>query len=234
MRTAVVDTPTVSPKERTTLARIRDKITDRLRTGVYAKHLSYGLRRDLAAEFPTPNARIPVSIRPLREEDVQVLFPADQSHLAETERQELGWRLSFLRSGISRCFVAVDERNGEPCYFQWLIGPEENARLEPLKQFHRLAPDEALLENAYTPVHYRSKGIMPAAMARIAEFARESGLRYVTTFVGVENTPSLKGCMKAGFHPCLVRKQTVLGFNTIRFVDVSEMRADDARRQLVP
>jgi hypothetical protein len=170
---------------------LKAKIARRLGTGLYARRLSYGLRRDLEVDFSAPKARIPMVIRPLIDTDVPVLFPEDQSHLPAGERLELSWRKSFLESGISRCFVAVDERNSEPCYFQWLIGPEENGRLAPLKLFPRLAPDEALLENAYTPVHYRAKGVMPAAMARIAEFARDAGLRYVMTFVGVENTPSL-------------------------------------------
>jgi RimJ/RimL family protein N-acetyltransferase len=181
-------------------------------------------------DFSAPKARIPLAIRPLTDADVPVLFPQDQSHLDANERLELSWRKSFLDSGISRCFVAMDERNGEPCYFQWLIGPEENARLAPLKLFPRLAPDEALLENAYTPVHYRGKGVMPAAMARIAERARDAGLRYVVTFVGQENTPSLKGCIKAGFYPSLLRHQTHWGFDTGRIVDFEPMTATDPRR----
>lgn len=235
MKTAVADrSPVSSGAEKKTVGNLRDRIAKRLETGFYAKHFSYGLRRDLHVAFPAPAARIPLSIRPIADEDVPVLFPSDQSHLDEKERLELGWRKSFLDSGISRCFVAVDERNGEPCYFQWLIGPDENARLAPLKQFHRLAQDEALLENAYTPVRYRAKGIMPAAMALIAERAAESGLRYVTTFVGVENTPSFKGCVKAGFYPCLLRRQTSLAFDTFRLVDIQEMAADDPRRNPKP
>lgn len=209
---------------------LRLRVTRRLRVGLYARHLSYGLRRDLDVEFTPPAARIPISVRELVDADVPVLFPADQSHLGENERLELSWRRAFLDSGVTRCFVAVDERNGEPCYFQWLIGPEENARLAPLKQFHRLADDEMLLENAFTPVHYRAKGIMPAAMARIAELARSRSARYVTTFVGEENTPSLKGCMKAGFSPHLVRRQVNLAFDTIRLLHIAEMSADDPRR----
>ena len=232
MKTAVAELSPLSLED--TVEPLRSKIVRRLKAGLYAKHQSYGLRRDLDVAFTAPKARIPLSIRPLADRDVPVLFPADQSALDDKERLELGWRKAFLDSGISQCFVAVDDRNGEPCYFQWLIGPEENDRLAPLKQFHRLAPDEALLENAYTPVHYRAKGIMPAAMAQIAEFARDSGLRYVTTFVGVENTPSLKGCMKAGFHINLTRRQTHYAFDMIRLLAVQEMAPDDPRRDLTP
>lgn len=213
-------------------ARLRSKIARRLKTGLYARHFSFGLRRDLDVEFAAPAAKIPISVRELSDADLPVLFPTDQSHLDEGDRLELSWRKAFLDSGFTRCFVAVDERNGEPCYFQWLIGPEQNAQLAPLKQFHRLADDEALLENAFTPKHYRGMGIMPAAMARIAERARDHGLRYVTTFVGDENIPSLKGCARAGFSPHLVRYQTNLAYDTIRLLRVEEMPAGDPRRNL--
>ena len=49
-------------------------------------------------------------------------------------------------------WVAVGDRDGSPCYVQWLIGPGENA----LRTFSTLAPGEALLENAYTPVSHRA------------------------------------------------------------------------------
>ncbi len=76
--------------------------------------------------------------------------------------------------------------------------------------------DEALLENAYTPVNYRGMGIMAAAMALIAERAAEFDARYVLTFVGVDNIASLKGCERAGFLPYLVRKQEQYCFNLVR------------------
>ena len=72
--------------------------------------------------------------------------------------------------------------------------------------FPVLAPDQALLEGAFTPESHRGKGIMPRAMALIAEGARNLGARYVITFVAEENIPSLKGCKRAGFVPCMLRK----------------------------
>ncbi len=49
-----------------------------------------------------------------------------------------------------------------------------------------LPPNEALLEGAYTPASHRGLGIMPAAMALIAEKAETIGARYVITFVAPE------------------------------------------------
>lgn len=228
MKSAVVKSSLLSLNRQSLMERLRSKVGTRFKKGLHARHLSYGLRRDLDIAFTAPKARIPISVRPLVDEDVAILFPADPSAIDDKEQTELNWRKAFLESNIGQCFVAVDERNGEPCYFQWLIGPRDNDRLAPLKMSHRLADDEALLENAYTPVHYRAKGIMPAAMAHIAERARESSLRYVTTFVGVENTPSLKGCVKAGFQPCLIRQQTSFAFDTVRLIEVRNMAPEDA------
>jgi hypothetical protein len=41
-----------------------------------------------------------------------------------------------------------------------------------------LSPDEALLEGAFTPESHRGQGIMPQAMASIAEKAKDLGARY--------------------------------------------------------
>jgi hypothetical protein len=56
---------------------------------------------------------------------------------------------------------------------------------------HALAGDEALL-----------------AMARIAAEAQRFGVRWVLTFVGEENTASIKGCNRAGFLPYVTRHES--------------------------
>jgi RimJ/RimL family protein N-acetyltransferase len=62
-----------------------------------------------------------------------------------------------------------------------------------------------MLEYAFTPEAYQGKGIMPAAMARIAEKAADFGAQRVITFVDRENVPALKGCQRSGFRPYLLR-----------------------------
>jgi hypothetical protein len=44
-------------------------------------------------------------------------------------------------------------------------------------------------------------------LPRITERAADTGARYVHTFVGIENMPSLKGCVRAGFPPHQWRTQ---------------------------
>ena len=114
--------------------------------------------------------------------------------------------MSFLGEEIPTCYVAVTQA-GAPCYMQWLISSEYNDSI--LSRFNHvfplLAPDEALLENAFTPEAYRGLGIMSFAMAHIAKKAESLNARWVITFVEKDNVPSLKGCKKAGFVPYLLR-----------------------------
>ena len=194
------------------LTELRHSLQNRLSTRFREQTLAYGLRRDLAVPLEAPKAKIPIEIRPAQESDAPLLFPEDQSGLPPAERLELAWRRSHFEARIPTCYVAVDPRSGAPCYFQWLMGPDQNEFIRSLGLCPLLKPDEAILENAYTPVQYRGYGIMAAAMALIAERGTALGARYVYTYVGQDNIPSLKGCARAGFSPHLVRDRTTWGF----------------------
>ena len=168
--------------------------------------ISLGLARDLAVAFPAPAAKVPISIRPLRDADWAVLFDLDAPGIATEERQLRANRLELARERTGSPFVAVTAE-GEPCYVQWLFTPAENERMRSFFNdvFPRLEPGEMLLEGAFTPEAHRGKGIMPAAMAQIADRAAAMGASRVLTFVTEDNIPSLKGCAKAGFTPYVRR-----------------------------
>lgn len=186
---------------------------------IYERRTTFGLRRDLQVPLTLPKAKIPISIREFAASDVAALFPEHQATLTRKEKIELAVRRAHFEAAIPTCYVAVDQRDGSPCYFQWLMGPRQNDKIQsffPKRWFPVLAPDVALLENAYTPVHYRGNGIMSAAMALIAERAADIGARYVITFVESNNVPSLRGCAKSGFSPYLVRDEARYLFNLAR------------------
>ncbi|AWN34712.1 GNAT family N-acetyltransferase [Methylobacterium radiodurans] len=186
---------------------------------LYATRVTIGLRRDLDAPSPAPAAKIPIEVRPLHDADLPHLFPEDRGGLNRKERLELGTRRFHLRSGIPTCWVALDRRTGIPCYMQWLMGASHNRLIQqtfPPRWFPELAPDEALLENAYTPAAYRGQGIMSCAMALIAERAAGIGARSVITFVENANVASLRGCAKAGFAPYLARVERRALLDTVR------------------
>jgi GNAT superfamily N-acetyltransferase len=178
-----------------------------LRERLHSRVPATGLRRDLTVPFPAPSGKIPLQVRQIRPGDIDALLavgPDPDEQLLE--QRAIQTRL--LEAGLGTCYVAVDEHD-RPCYMQLLIGPADNERLQRFFQgsMPQLAPDEALLEGAYTNPGYRGKGVMAAAMARIAEHAEDLGARYVLTFVHDDNIASLKGCERAGFTPHVHREE---------------------------
>jgi len=211
------------------VATLRRRVESRLKLGLSLRSMSYGLRRDLNVPIEHPSAKIPISVRPMRDEDLDILLP-DDPLLPEQERMEANWRRGFARNVGGGGFVAIDERDGSPAYMQWLLSPAQNDFIARLKTFPLLQADEALLENAYTPPSHRGLGIMSAAMALIAERAADFGARYVMTFVGHDNVPSLKGCRRAGFDPDMVHHRHDSLFGVIRRNSFEKMAAEDPRR----
>jgi len=223
--------PTINPVADAAhrLQQMRIRIAGRFRLGLRFESTRYGLRRDLAIPFPAPDAKIPISVRPLAEADLPILL-AVNADTSEADRFEITWRQAFAAKRLAGGYVAVDERDGRPCYVQWLFGAADNDFIRSLHGFPELAPDEALLENAYTPASHRGLGIMPAAMARIAEKAATIGARYVITFVEQNNIPSLKGCQRCGFAPDLEHKLARFGFGLFRTDSFTKLADDDPRR----
>ena len=185
---------------------------------IHDQRVFYALARDLEIPLVAPQAKIPIRVREMQPSDVPALFDGDPAMMSRKERIEMQTRRAHLDARIPTCYVAEDERNGAPCYFQWLMGPQQNDKIQaffPPGCFPVLKHDEALLENAYTPVAYRGNGIMSAAMALIAERAAELGCRFVTTYVERDNVASLKGCKRSGFMPFQERVESRYLFNLV-------------------
>lgn len=230
MATAAIHNPGKLPQSFTDKAsQLGARIAGRLRLGLRFSVTRYGLRRDLSAAFTPPKAKIPISIRPLAAADLPKLLRITPETTPE-DRMEITWRRAFAEKHLAGGYVAIDERDGSPCYVQWLFGAKDNAFVQSLGGFPRLAADEALLENAYTPASHRGLGIMPEAMSRIAEQAATFGARSVMTFVEVNNIPSLKGCQRCGFAPDLVHSLTRYGFGMFRRDTFTRLPDGDARR----
>lgn len=193
-----------------------------LRKRITSHSVSFGLQRDLEKEFHAPSANIDIEIRPLRKEDVADLL--DTKNDPSINPRIIANQQNMVNANIPTCYVAVTTDN-KPCYMQWLIGNNENEKIEKYFKgvFPPLKKQEALLEGAYSNPAYRGMRIMPMAMALIAEKAADMNARWVNTFVDVTNIPSLKGCQRSGFVPYLLRKDRWFLFRrTITFHPVSE------------
>jgi RimJ/RimL family protein N-acetyltransferase len=173
----------------------------------YREWSAYGLRREIAQGISIPEAKIPISVRELRDSDISSLFENGANRRSRRERLEISRRIGLIAERIPTPYVAVDQIKDRACFLQWLIAPSSNRELNAIfkGRFPQLASDEALLEFAFTPERYRGNGIMPQAMALIAEQGVHFGARSVVTYVLRDNTPALKGCDKAGFQPFVVR-----------------------------
>jgi RimJ/RimL family protein N-acetyltransferase len=201
-------------------AELRAKVARRIALGPYAEQVSIGLRRDLSVAVEPPAVRIPISLRDFREDDLAALFPAGGDAAARSERTDVEWRLRASAHGIlpSRCYVVVDDRSGRPRHIQWLTGPGYGHAIRRAGALPVLADDEAMLENAFTPVEYRGLGLMAAAVHLIAERARVLGKRHLLAFVDAGNVASLKAAGRAGLTPWSTRTRRQFGFGFIRTV----------------
>lgn len=206
---------------------LRARVASRLKLGPFWQATRFGLRRDLRIPLERKPAKIPISVREALPADLSSSLLAGAGD-DPAETLEIARRLDFAKKQSGQCFIAIDESNGLPCYMQWLIGPEDAQRLGG---FPPLAPNEALLENAYTPVSYRGLGIMAEAMALIAERALDWRCRYVLTFVEQDNIGSLKGCQRAGFDLHMHHHRTRIGFGLIKRDRFETLAEKDLRRK---
>jgi GNAT superfamily N-acetyltransferase len=193
---------------------------------LYSDSASVGLRRDLRAPHAAPTAKVPIQVRPLAPDDKLSWLDVREPGLSDDQVYARLGQTRMLRSDIRTCHVAVDP-DGRACYMQWLILSSQSDRVRAFfgNLYPPLAPDEALLEGAYTPEAYRGQGIMAAAMARIAERADQFGARWVVTFVGEDNAASLKGCARAGFVPYVRRHERFRLFR--RYVSFTPVSPDE-------
>jgi len=183
-------------------------IARRVKERLWSTREAIGFRRDLALPLTAPEAKLPLDIVELGPDELPGMLDADLAGASALDILECASRRALWQRHFGRCFVARAP-DGQACFLQWLFDHRDNAAIAAhfSGAFPVLAEGEALLEGAYTPAAFRGQRIMPAAMARIAERAADTGARYVHTFVGIDNMPSLKGCVRAGFPPHQWRTQ---------------------------
>ncbi|MEO3997632.1 N-acetyltransferase [Mesorhizobium sp. CAU 1732] len=215
-----------------TLNQLGQRIRGRLKPQLATRIERYGLRRDLTVPVEPLNAKIPLSCRRMTASDVEALLPDDVSALSRSDQLEVTWRRIFIdKVGIANGSVAVDERDGTPCYVQWLFGHADNHLVRRVGGFPDLGPEDALLENAYTPRSYRGLGVLPVAGNILTEKAVEFGARYVHTFIGVANRAALKGARRIGYEPHMLHTQRFRLFGLLKDDHFDIMQPDDPRRR---
>lgn len=170
------------------------ELLSRLAKIFYSTSQVYVLRKDLKAPLvPRPEAKIPITVRPLQ--------PSDMAQI-EVEHPT-GLLTGFLRAGLPQCYVALT-KDQEICFLQWLITPENREKIRSIRfrRMHGFDDDTVMMEYSYTFKRFRGLGIMALAVAMVAE--EEKRARWAVTYVDRTNIPALRGCRAAGFVPYLV------------------------------
>lgn len=173
-----------------------------------SEHEALGLRRDLAVEVPVPPSAAGLLAREWRPGDAPHLLGPDAS-LPAAEKADREVRRRMLAAGIGTPLVVAGP-DDVPVYLQWVFtaADDDDVRAHFGAAFPRIGPGSALLENLYVPSAHRGRGLAGAGLVRVAEHVRDRyGARECTTFVGVDNTPSLKAVARAGFVPHVRRVQ---------------------------
>jgi len=161
---------------------------------IYSENVSYGLKRDLNVEIPTPPSLLKLSFRPYRDEDAPY-FELDKNNHGILDKQ------------IDYCFVAT--KDDVPVYRVWIMDASQNDKIKEFwgDSFPPLKSNEALVENSFTVPKYRGFGIMPYAMKIIAEKGLDFGVDTVIIYTAIDHIVSLRAGDYAGYHPFNLRKE---------------------------
>ena len=184
-----------------------DSIVARLARRIWSSQDSFGLACALD-DLPEPRAaRIPVKME-AQEPATFTGFVKEQQHdLTDAEAEFIRQRVEMCGEGVRTLYAALDPE-GEAIYTQWLLKPGDETALHRAAPgyFPDLAPDETMVEGAYTFTNFRGHGAMGDGMHQLLEIAQATGATRCLTYVGFDNIASLRGCHKVGFELDHVRE----------------------------
>ncbi len=177
---------------------------------LYSDKVSIVLRRDAKKENKTPRVFVKLSFRIFKKED-EKYFVNDYENIA-------------LIKKLPYCYVAITE-DDIPCFRIWLIDYHQNKKIKKYwgNSYPQLKPNEVFMESAYTTPKYRGLGIMPNAMALLAEKINQNGVRFAIMTTPITNINSIKASYYAGFRPFKLKKEKhFLFYKSVIFEDIPD------------
>jgi len=195
-----------------------------IRRRVYSDNNFVIWRRNVSVCQEIRDAKISLTLRSLKREDIPRLLNFHFRGLSDKEIMERLRLLRLLKSGIQRCYVAVTDNN-VPCHMGWLIDSRENSKLRQLfgGGILDLASDEVLFEGGFTPEQYRGQGIQRWIVAKFVEMARDSGAKSALSYVRYSNIPSHKAHKGNLFSMYMLRKDKWRFFlHSMTFAELSD------------
>jgi len=175
---------------------------------IWSNEVYLGLHHDLAVPFPALTSQVSLSLRPLREGDAASLLQLDRTAPSAADFHTRLSRNRLMEAAIPTCYVATTT-DGDPCYLQWLIGPQDFSALQDFTNewYPPLQEGDLLLEGAYTPERFRGKGIALSAVLHLADEAKSAGGSRLVTFIGEPNVSALRAYERLGFVPFVQRQE---------------------------
>lgn len=157
----------------------------RFSEGVAVERL-HMLVRDIEADCPDVEARIPITCEKLDPAQLEALAVVDvwQRSLDELKRQAAMGRIFFVARHNADIIAATTVETGRATTIDCTI---------PLRE------EEACTAKDFTVPEYRGNAVSPALRSFISKWLASAGFRRLVTFVNVKNTSSLKSVGKTGY-----------------------------------
>lgn len=177
-----------------------------LRRRLYSNTQHYIFRRDVTLPISTHKAKIPVTLRRLRNNDIPKFLSLDEPQLSSNEILERIRRLRLLKSGIEKCYVVVTP-DGTQIGIGWLMDASQNKKIQTFFSggILPLNDDEILSEGGYTVKSHRKLGIQRWRICEFLRKAMQSEVRWVLGYFHFTNIATLNTLKKNGFEPYMIR-----------------------------
>lgn len=157
----------------------------RLRDELYLREVFVWYELELAA---ATHRELPAGLELVRvtEAEIELAEQTGKGRHTSAHYMDMGHDLWVVREGDRAAFSCWTYRQRAPIAGApkgWLVLPEGTP----------------CLEDSVTMPDFRGRGVAPAAWAQICNALRGEGCERMITKVRVENTPSRRACLKAGF-----------------------------------
>jgi hypothetical protein len=176
---------------------------------LYSDGYFFVLYGEISLPASIPDPKIRVTLRPMKPEDIPRLLAINQEGLKDEDVLERIRLLRILNSGIRECYVGETD-DGFPCHISWLINSSQN---EKIRAFYGggvlpLAPNQVLVEGAFTHEQYQRLGIQKWRRFKFFEKSLAMGAKRVINYVRHDNIRSLKSDKGAGYRLFMIRRDS--------------------------
>ena len=164
----------------------------------WGRKIFLGLRCDLSSLSPIHPAKFNIAMRPAE----STTFSGFLEEIKRVEGEdcvEVFLRQLMCEAGVQTLYTAAGPDGSLACAL-WLVTAQTQHLLHAHTpgRYPKLAPDEVILDGAYTFGRFRRNGVMSDGMAQLLKIARDNGARTAFGFVAANNIPSLRACANVG------------------------------------